>query len=71
MVLLSQDRDDWKVLLATEAGGGMCWGCPGAGKAEGMGLEKLIPDGFLCERGDNLSVPAALRKVEHSSPVSS
>jgi len=66
VVLLSGGMDDGKVLLGTAAGGGICWGCPGVGKAEGMGLGKLVWDGFLCEGGDNLNVPA-LRKLEHSS----
>lgn len=31
-----------KVFLGTEAGEGICWGYPGVGKADGMGLGKLI-----------------------------
>lgn len=42
MVLLSQGLDDGQVLLGTEAGEGICWGCPGTGKAGRMGLGKLI-----------------------------
>lgn len=59
-----------RCFLALKQGGGICQACPGVGKAEGMGLGKLMWDGFLCERGDNLNVPA-LRKLEHSSAVSS
>lgn len=69
-MLLSRGIDDETVLLGTEAGGGVCWRCPGGAKAEGMGLGKLLWDSFLCEGGDNLNVPA-LRKLEHSSAVSS
>lgn len=44
-MLLSQRIDDIKVLLGTEAGEGVWWGRPGAGKAE-MGLGKLVWEGF-------------------------
>lgn len=69
-MLLSRGIDDGKELLGTVAGVVIRGGCPGVGKVEGMGLGKLIWDGFLCEGGDNLNVPA-LRKLEHSSAVSS